>query len=180
MSHYKFKEALKALKYTSPMEKILPSEDGRLEVKITGKELYSDINSELPSPDIMDYLFDISTHTDIKDKLRIVIDDELDLLKAKEKYKTYLLVLAKKTLKELRAYTRKILGFLFFGAIVLVLSYFLEDRFQRVFYDSVNIIGGFSIWEAADLFFFARTEKRKELISIVKLLEAEWIQRDIS
>ena len=85
-----------------------------------------------------------------------------------------------KTLKELRAYTRKILGFLFFGAIVLVLSYFLEDRFQRVFYDSVNIIGGFSIWEAADLFFFARTEKRKELISIVKLLEAEWIQRDIS
>ena len=88
MSHYKFKEALKALKYISPMEKILPSEDGRLEVKITGKELYSDINSELPSPDIMDYLFDISTHTDIKDKLRIVIDDELDLLKAKEKYKT--------------------------------------------------------------------------------------------
>ena len=118
MSHYKFKETLKALKYISPMEKILPSEDGRLEVKITGKELYSDINSELPSPDIMDYLFDISTHTDIKDKLRIVIDDELDLLKAKEKYKTYLLVLAKKTLKELRAYTRKILGFLFFGAIV--------------------------------------------------------------
>ena len=54
MSHYKFKETLKALKYISPMEKILPSEDGRLEVKITGKELYSDINSELPSPDIMD------------------------------------------------------------------------------------------------------------------------------
>ena len=180
MSHFPIKDTVKRIKSISPMEKILPINNGRLEVKITGKDLYSDINSFLPSPDIIDYLFDISTHTDVLDKLSIVVDDEVDFKRAKETYITYLLVLAKKTLKELRVYTRKILGFLIFGGAVLVLSYFLEGRFQRVFFDSVNIIGGFSIWEAADLFFFARWEKRKELVSIVKLLEADWIQRDIS
>lgn len=180
MAHLDIKNTVKKLKGISPMERILPSVDGKLEVKITGKELYSEINSELPSPDIIDYLFDISTHADITDKLMIVLDDEVDLKKAKETYITYLLLLAKKTLKEVRVYTRKIVGFLIFGAFVLVLSYFLEDKLQRVFFDTVNIIGGFSIWEAADLFFFARWEKRKELISIVRLLEADWMQRDIS
>ena len=178
MTH--FKNTVLKLKSISPLERILPFHNGRLEVKITGKELYSEINNELPSPEIISYLFDISTHTDVKDKLTIVLDDEVDLNRAKETYFTYLLVLAKKTLKELRVYSRKIVGFLIFSAIVLVISYFLEGKLQRVFYDSVNIIGGFSIWEAADLFFFARWEKRKELISIVKLLEANWTQRDIS
>ena len=178
MTH--FKNTVLKLKSISPLERILPFHNGRLEVKITGKELYSEINKELPSPEIISYHFDISTHTDVKDKLTIVLDDEVDLNRAKETYFTYLLVLAKKTLKELRVYSRKIVGFLIFGAIVLVISYFLEGKLQRVFYDSVNIIGGFSIWEAADLFFFARWEKRKELISIVKLLEANWTQRDIS
>ena len=126
MPHFRIKDTVKKLNSISPMEKILPIKNGRLEVKITGKDLYSEINSELPNPDIIDYLFDISTHTDILDKLTIVLDDEVDFKRAKETYITYLLVLAKKTLKELRVYTRKILGFLIFGGIVLVLSYFLE------------------------------------------------------
>ena len=180
MAHFNIKDTVKKLKGISPMKNILSTKDGKLEVKITGKDLYSEVNSDLPSHDIIDYLFDISNHADMVDKLSIVLDDEVDLVQAKEKYITYLLVMAKKTLKELRVYTRKIFGFLIFGALVLVLSYFLEERLQRVFYDSVNIIGGFSIWEAADLFFFARWEKRKELISIIRLLEADWTQRDIS
>ena len=108
MSHFPIKDTVKRIKSISPMEKILPINNGRLEVKITGKDLYSDINSFLPSPDIIDYLFDISTHTDVLDKLSIVVDDEVDFKRAKETYITYLLVLAKKTLKELRVYTRKI------------------------------------------------------------------------
>ncbi|MGN1163465.1 MAG: hypothetical protein ACI4S4_01530 [Candidatus Ornithospirochaeta sp.] len=180
MPKLRIKEYAKRLRGISPMERILPSRDGVLEVKVTGKELYSEINNALPSPDVMDYLFDISTHAERLSRLNIVLDDEVDLEKAKETYSDYITVMARKTLKELRAYTFKILGFLGFGAMVLILSYFLESRFGRVIYDSVNIIGGFSIWEAADLFFFARWEKRRELISVLRLLDASWSQRDIS
>ena len=76
MTH--FKNTVLKLKSISPLERILPFHNGRLEVKITGKELYSEINKELPSPEIISYLFDISTHTDVKDKLTIVLDDEVD------------------------------------------------------------------------------------------------------
>lgn len=180
MPRLRIKETVQRLKGISPLEKILPLKHNRLEVKVTRKELYSEINNNLPSPDVMDYLFDISTHTDRDIKLTVVVDDEVDFKRVKETYITYLLVLARKTLKELRVHTRKIIGFLLFGAAVLLLSYFLENTMNRVIYDSVNIIGGFSVWEAADLFFFARWDKRKELLSIVRLLEADWTQRDIS
>ena len=108
MPHFRIKDTVKKLNKITPMEKILPIKNGRLEVKITGKDLYSEINSELPNPDIIDYLFFFFTHTDILDKLTIVLDDEVDFKRAKETYITYLLVLAKKTLKELRLYTRTI------------------------------------------------------------------------
>ena len=162
------------------MEKIFPSKSGILEVKITGKELFSEINSSLPSQSVMDYLLYISTHAERRAEINIVIDDEVDLEETREVFSRYITVMAKKCLKDLKTLTLKILGFLGFGLAVLILSYFLETRFGRVIYDSVNIIGGFSIWEAADLFFFARWEKRRELLSIMRLLNASWSQKDIS
>ena len=66
------------------------------------------------------------------------------------------------------------------GAVLLVTSYFLEDLTSRVVYDAVNIIGGFSVWEAADTFVFARAEKRRDVISALRLYHAEWKTRDIS
>ena len=112
--------------------------------------------------------------------MRIVLDDEVNLEETRKIYSSYAFLMARKNSKELRAYTFKIISFVLFGALVLTLSYFMENTMKRVIADSVNIIGGFSIWEAADLFFFARQDKKKELISIIKLLDAEWIQRDIS
>lgn len=173
------KAALKKIKKDSPLENLLPFLGEEVEVKITGKDLYSEINSILPSPDIIDYLLDISTNVDISRKLKIVVDDEVDLEKAKKTYCNYLSLLARRASREVRVFTFKIIGFLFFGAVVLTLSYFLEERMQRVIYDSVNIIGGFSIWEAADLFFFGRWEKRKELKSIIRLINAPWTQRNL-
>ena len=147
-----------------PMDTILPVVDGRMEVKITGKELLSEINSSLPSQDIMEYLLSVSTYTDPQVRMRIVLDDEVDLEETRKIYSSYAFLMARKNSKELRAYTFKIISFVLFGALVLTLSYFMENTMKRVIADSVNIIGGFSIWEAADLFFFARQDKKKELM----------------
>ena len=180
MARLGIRETIKRIMAHRPMDTILPVVDGRMEVKITGKELLSEINSSLPSQDIMEYLLSVSTYTDPQVRMRIVLDDEVNLEDTRKIYSSYAFLMARKNSKELRAYTFKIISFVLFGALVLTLSYFMENTMKRVIADSVNIIGGFSIWEAADLFFFARQDKKKELISIIKLLDAEWLQRDIS
>ena len=67
------------------MEKIFPSKSGILEVKITGKELFSEINSSLPSQSVMDYLLYISTHAERRAEINIVIDDEVYLEETRKK-----------------------------------------------------------------------------------------------
>ena len=89
-------------------------------------------------------------------------------------YLNYLSLAIKRDLKELKSIRFKIFGFLFFGIVVLILSYFLEGISARFVYDSVNIIGGFSIWEAADVFFFARSEKSRNMFVRLKLVRSEW------
>ena len=51
----------------------------------------------------------------------------------------------KRKINELRVLTLKVSAFLIVGALLLIVSYFLENLAKRVISDAVNIIGGFSI-----------------------------------
>ena len=141
MARLGIRETIKRIMAHGPMDTILPVVDGRMEVKITGKELLSEINSNLPSQDIMEYLLSVSTYTDPQVRMRIVLDDEVDLEETRKIYTSYAFLMARKNSKELRAYTFKIISFILFGALVLTLSYFMENTMKRVIADSVNIIG---------------------------------------
>lgn len=80
-------------------------------------------------------------------------------------------------MREYRSIIIKIFAFLIFGFGVLTLSYFLEGFKNRLIADTVNIIGGFAVWEAAEVFFFTRSEKKSEIIMKLKLINAEWRAR---
>ena len=112
--------------------------------------------------------------------MTIVVDDEVDFDRVVRTYRSYIAFSLKRSISELRSLTVKILSFLGVGAALLVTSYFLEGLTSRVVYDAVNIIGGFSVWEAADTFVFARAEKRRDVIAALRLYHAEWKTRDIS
>ena len=82
----------------------------------------------------------------------------------------------KRDLREYRSIMIKIISFLVFGVGVLMLSYFLEGFQNRLIADTVNIIGGFAVWEAAEVFFFARSEKKRQMLTKLRLVRAEWTQ----
>lgn len=167
------KEIVRGIRRASPDRDVLSFDDGRLNVQITSLDLFSQINSELPNISVINYLYDISSS--VSEELRIVLPKESNIEKVKTKYLNYFALQIKRVLSDIRSINIKIVAFLFFGALVLTASYFLESfGFPRVVADSVNIIGGFSIWEAADTFFFARSEKKKEIFSKLRLMRAEW------
>lgn len=168
----KMKEAVKRIRLSRPIRDVLSFNDGRLDVVITSSSLFSDVNSNLPSGDIIEYLYDISSSSN--EELRVVLPSDCTLERVRKIYLDYLSLAIKKDLKEYRAIMIKIISFLIFGCGVLILSYFLEGSSDRIFYDAVNIIGGFAVWEAAEVFFFARSEKKKEMVMKLRLLEAEW------
>lgn len=169
----KVNDILKRIKKAKPDRDVLLFERGKLNVRVTSSSLFSDINSDLPNSDIIDYLYDIASST--TDDLRMIFPKECDIERIKIVYLNYLSLAIKRDLKELKSIRFKILGFFFFGIIVLTLSYFLEGISARFVYDSVNIIGGFSIWEAADVFFFARSEKRREMFVRLRLVKSDWV-----
>ena len=167
------KEIVRGIRRASPDRDVLSFDDGRLNVQITSLDLFSQINSELPNISVINYLYDISSS--VSEELRIVLPKESNIEKVKTKYLNYFALQIKRVLSDIRSINIKIVAFLFFGALVLTASYFLESfGFPRVVADSVHIIGGFSIWEAADTFFFARSEKKKEIFSKLRLMRAEW------
>lgn len=174
----KIKDLRKLIKTSSPVRDFFPSIADKLSVRITSEDLFSDVNSQLPSSDVIDYLFSIACRVPIKEELRIVLPSDSDFEKAVKSYKSYIAVELSKSLKELRSLSWKVFMFLAAGAAILTASYFLEHFGNRVLTDSVNIIGGFSIWEAADTFVFARAEKRREVLSLLKLYNAEWCISD--
>ena len=175
-----FREALREVRKWKPVRDIFPSAGQRIEVMVTGKELFSEINSRVPSPDVIDYLREISSNLPRMSEMTIVVDEEVDFDRVVRTYRSYIAFSLKRSISELRSLTVKILSFLGVGAALLVTSYFLEGLTSRVVYDAVNIIGGFSVWEAADTFVFARAEKRRDVISALRLYHAEWKTRDIS
>lgn len=174
------REALWEVRKWKPVRDIFPSAGQRIEVMVTGKELFSEINSRVPSPDVIDYLREISSNLPRMSEMTIVVDDEVDFDRVVRTYRSYIAFSLKRSISELRSLTVKILSFLGVGAALLVTSYFLEGLTSRVVYDAVNIIGGFSVWEAADTFVFARAEKRRDVIAALRLYHAEWKTRDIS
>lgn len=171
---------LKAFRQMRPGREFFPMKDGKLELIVTGKELYSPINSSLPSPDIIEYLYDAAGHSMPSEKLRVILDDEVDFDKARETYRSYFAMDIKKSMGMLRLNTLQALGLLLFGAAVLTVSYFLGDNSSRLIFDTVNIVGSFSVWEAADVFFLSRSEIRRQIATYIRLYEAEWQRRDIS
>lgn len=168
------REAIRRIRLSRPIRDVLAFNEGKLDVAVTSSSLFSDVNSNLPSSDIIEYLYDISSSSN--EELRIILPKECTLESVKKIYLNYLSLSIKKDLKEYRTIMIKIVSFLIFGCAVLTLSYFLEGSSDRIFYDAVNIIGGFAVWEAAEVFFFQRSEKRKEIVMKIRLLEAEWSQ----
>ena len=174
------RNTIRSIRKWKPVRDIFPSAGERIDVLVTGKELFSEINSSVPSPDVIDYLNEISSNLPKMSEMTVVIDDEVDYDRVVRTYRNYIAFALKRSIGELRSLTAKILAFLGVGAVLLITSYFLEDLTSRVVYDAVNIIGGFSVWEAADTFVFARAEKRREVIASLRLYHAEWKRRDIS
>lgn len=150
----------------------------RLVVPVDDRELYSLVNSELPNSDVIEYLLDVANTVSINEKLNIVFAGDVDLDKAIKVYKGYAAFELKETLRELKSLTLKTISFLVAGAFFLSLSYFLDGYTERVITDSVNIVGWFSIWEAADTFVFRRQDKKKEALTILKLYDAEMTRKE--
>ena len=171
---------LKEIKHRIPIKEIFPGLGKEIEILVTGKELFSEVNSNIPSSDVIDYLETVASNLPNGAELSIVVDDEVDFARVQTAYKNFIALSLKRRINELRALTFKVSAFLLVGALLLIISYFLEGLAKRVVYDAVNIIGGFSIWEAADTFVFARSEKKKEVITFLRLYKANWKNRDIS
>lgn len=171
---------LKEIKNKIVIKEIFPGLGKEIEILITGKDLFSEVNSNIPSSDVIEYLETVSSNLPKGAELSIVVDDEVDFDRVKTAYKNFIALSLKQRINELRALSFKVSAFLIVGALLLITSYFLEDLAKRVVYDAVNIIGGFSIWEAADTFVFARAEKKKEVITLLRLYKANWKNRNIS
>ena len=168
----KFREAVSEIRKAKPIRDVLSFSEGKLNVTVTSQDLFSSVNCDLPSSEIIDYLSEISSSS--TDDLRIVLPQECDLVRVKRIYINYLSLSIKKDLRDYRIIMTKILSFLIFGVAVLTVSYFLEGFQNRLIADTVNIIGGFAVWEAAEVFFFARSEKKKEMMTKLRLVKAEW------
>lgn len=170
----KFRDAVKEIRSSRPIRDVLRYSDGKLDVTVTSTELFSSVNEDLPSGEIIEYLYDISSSS--TEDLRVVLPASCNLDRVKKVYLNYLSLAIKRDLREYRTIMIKILSFLLFGVVVLMLSYFLEGFQNRLIADTVNIIGGFAVWEAADVFFFAKSDKKKEILMKLRLLRADWIK----
>ncbi len=170
----KNRDAVREIRKAKPIRDVLQFTDGKLNVTVTSSALFSDVNSDLPSPDIIEYLYDISSSS--TDELRIILPPECGMESVRKVYLNYISLDIKRDLREYRTIMIKIISFLVFGVGVLMLSYFLEGFQNRLIADTVNIIGGFAVWEAAEVFFFARSEKKRQMLTKLKLVRAEWAQ----
>ncbi len=168
----KNRDAVREIRKAKPIRDVLQFTDGKLNVTVTSSSLFSDVNSDLPSPDIIEYLYDISSSS--TDELRIILPPECGMESVRKVYLNYISLDIKRDLREYRSIMIKIISFLVFGVGVLMLSYFLEGFQNRLIADTVNIIGGFAVWEAAEVFFFARSEKKRQMLTKLKLVRAEW------
>ncbi len=168
----KNRDAVREIRKAKPIRDVLQFTDGKLNVTVTSSSLFSDVNSDLPSPDIIEYLYDISSSS--TDELRIILPPECGMESVRKVYLNYISLDIKRDLREYRTIMIKIISFLVFGVGVLMLSYFLEGFQNRLIADTVNIIGGFAVWEAAEVFFFARSEKKRQMLTKLKLVRAEW------
>lgn len=167
-------DAVREIRKAKPIRDVLQFRDGKLNVTVTSSSLFSDVNSDLPSPDIIEYLYDISSSS--TDELRIILPSECGMESVRKVYLNYISLDIKRDLREYRSIMIKIISFLVFGVGVLMLSYFLEGFQNRLIADTVNIIGGFAVWEAAEVFFFARSEKKRQMLTKLRLVRAEWTQ----
>ena len=170
----KNRDAVREIRKAKPIRDVLQFRDGKLNVTVTSSSLFSDVNSDLPSPDIIEYLYDISSSS--TDELRIILPAECGMESVRKVYLNYISLDIKRDLREYRSIMIKIISFLVFGVGVLMLSYFLEGFQNRLIADTVNIIGGFAVWEAAGVFFFARSEKKRQMLTKLRLVRAEWTQ----
>ncbi len=170
----KNRDAVREIRKAKPIRDVLQFRDGKLNVTVTSSSLFSDVNSDLPSPDIIEYLYDISSSS--TDELRIILPSECGMESVRKVYLNYISLDIKRDLREYRSIMIKIISFLVFGVGVLMLSYFLEGFQNRLIADTVNIIGGFAVWEAAEVFFFARSEKKRQMLTKLRLVRAEWTQ----
>ena len=74
-------DILKRIRKAKPDRDVLLFERGKLNVRVTSSSLFSDINSDLPSSDIIDYLYDIASST--TDDLRMIFPKECDIERIK-------------------------------------------------------------------------------------------------
>lgn len=170
----KFRDTVSEIMSSKPIRDVLQYRDGKLDVTVTSEDLFASVNEDLPSGEIIEYLYDISSSS--TEEMRIVLPPSCSLERVKKVYINYLSLAIKRDLREYRTIMIKIISFLLFGVVVLLLSYFLEGLQNRLIADTVNIIGGFAVWEAADVFFFAKSDKKKDILMKLRLLRADWIK----
>ena len=158
----KFRDTVSEIMSSKPIRDVQQYSDGKLDVSVTSDDLFASVNEDLPSGEIIEYLYDISSSS--TEEMRIVLPTSCSLERVKKVYINYLSLAIKRDLREYRTTMIKIISFLLFGVVVLLLSYFLEGLQNRLIADTVNIIGGFAVWEAADVFFFAKSDKKKDIL----------------
>ena len=57
----KARDTVRMIRKAKPVRDVLDYTDGKLDVVLASSSLFSDINASLPSGDIIEYLYDITT-----------------------------------------------------------------------------------------------------------------------
>ncbi len=154
------------------------SDKNHINITVTDRNPFSTINNMMPSPEVIDYLYKASELSPLRLKLRIIFDAAVDKAKLQKVYTTYLSAALAIELKKLRRNTFTILLLLLAGAVIITLSFLLDSHFDKTFVEILSILGSFSIWEAADVGFFARHDIKKEIQQTLRLINAEWEQKN--
>lgn len=153
------------------------SDDGSIEIPVNGSSLFNEFNDLLPSDDVMSYLFSAAENILPGERLLITYPDTSSGPDFRQAVRNLILMEMRITRRRLALNTLFSICFLAFGAFVLALSFFLDSRTSLTFSTTVNVIGTFAIWEAADIFIFRRTEFRRTLAIYLRLLGADWTAR---
>ena len=81
---------LKEIKQRIPIKEIFPGLGKEIEILVTGKELFSEVNSNIPSSDVIDYLETVASNLPKGAELSIVVDDEVDFARVQTAYKNFI------------------------------------------------------------------------------------------
>lgn len=144
-------------------------------IPIATTELYSSINPASPNPDVISYLYASVGYIKARKDIIITCTDP----SAENTYRNQIAMDIKLEQNRLRYRNLLALGFFLLGATVLVSGYVAGSLWpEQVISETIDIIGTFMIWEAADLFIIQKRETRMTLFGYYRLYAAIWKQHE--